>query len=151
MSQETAPSGPGEGSPWSVVVQVVSKINVQVFLFALAIVVVVGLVGERIPAPFQVLTYLVVLLALGIYVFQVAMPVIVERRKQRSQDKAGSIAPPAEAKLSAEPSKPDQGKVEASDHSAAASGHSAAAAGGSIASTGNRGGRARHSRPKSEG
>jgi hypothetical protein len=151
MSQETAPSGSGEGSPWSVVAQVVAKINVQVFLFAIAIVVVVGLVGERIPSPFQVLTYLVVLLALGIYVFQVAMPVIVEHRKHRNQKKPGPAASSAEEEVPAELPQPHQRQVEASDHSAAASDHSAAAAGGSIASSGDSRGRARPSPPKSKG
>jgi cytoskeletal protein RodZ len=151
MSQETAPSGSGEGSPWSVVAQVVAKINVQVFLFAIAIVVVVGLVGERIPSPFQVLTYLVVLLALGIYVFQVAMPVIVEHRKHRNPKKPGPAASSAEEEVPAELPQPDQRQVEASDHSAAASDHSAAAAGGSIASSSDSRGRARQSPPKSKG
>jgi len=130
-NSEPTPAGSGDLSPWNLLGQIVSKINVQVFLFAIAIVIVVAIVGDRIPTVFQALIYTVVLLAMGIYVFQVAMPVWI---KYQEKKRAAATPPPPENKTPA-PSEPSS-TATARDHSAAAAGGSAAATGGGTAISG---------------
>ena len=71
MSQNTPPSGGGD-----ILKALIEKINVQVFLFAIAIIAAIAVFGGGIPAEFRALIYIVVVGGLIVYSVLVITPVI---------------------------------------------------------------------------
>ena len=91
-SNQASP-GPESLSPWDLVRQVVEKINVQAFLFAIVIVVLMALLGENIPSGFRALIYIVVIAGLLIHFWQVTAPVWVERQEKKRQTEEAAPEP----------------------------------------------------------
>lgn len=79
------PSSSESLSPWDFVRRIVDKINVQAFLFAIVIVVILALVGGNIPPGYRALIYIVVVAGLLIHFLQVAAPVWAEYQEKKRQ------------------------------------------------------------------
>ncbi len=127
------PASDGVASPLTVVGQIIAKLNKQVFLYAFGIVILVAVLGDRIPAAYQNLIYLVVLLAMVVYLALEIVVVLSKSQRTKQPDPSGSptAAQPVGKTEAPTPVAPVGQQATADRGGAAATGSGRAASGGS--------------------